>query len=191
MQQDEALPALAGTEAGGEPAAELYDELRRIARRQFRREGPGHTLQPTAVVHEAYLRLAGAPASRWRDRGHFLAAASRVIRHVLVNHARDRARQKRGGGLRRTTWIESRLEDLSDEAAVQRVDVLALDGALEALAGIDPGKARIVELRFFAGLTVDEVAAELGLSVSTVQREWRRAQAWLYRSLQGGGPLDP
>ncbi len=186
MPLDEFPPAGPVPPGGGDPTMEVYQELRRIARRQFRREAQGHTLQPTAVVHEAFLRLAAAPASRWRDRGHFLATAARVIRHILINHARDRARLKRGGGFHQTTWVESRLEE-APEGAADRVDLLALHDALDSLADLDPRKASIVELRFFGGMTFEEVAAELDLSESTVKREWRSARAWLGRTLSGAG----
>lgn len=157
----------------------VYDELRQIASRQLRQERGGHTLQATAVVHEAYLRLRGLEGFEWSDRAHFFAFASRLIRRILVDHARHHNRAKRGGGLEKVTLAEA--ADLSLERAP---DLVALDEALTNLEAIDPRKAAVVELRFFAGLSLDETAEQLGVSAETVGREWRRAKAWLYGQLQ-------
>lgn len=156
----------------------VYDELRRVADRHLRRERSDHTLQPTALVHEAYLRLTGAERPAWRDRLHFFAVAAQVMRRILVDHARARRAEKRGGG--------ARLLPLDDGAAgaERAVELVALDDALEALAKVDPRKARIIELHYFAGLTVAETAEVLGRSVSTVVLEARLARAWLVSALR-------
>jgi RNA polymerase sigma factor (TIGR02999 family) len=157
----------------------VYDELRHIASRQLRQERGGHTLQATAVVHEAYLRLRGQVGFEWPSRAHFFAFAAHLIRRILVDHARRRNRVKRGGGLERVTLAEA-----ADLAMERAPDLEALDEALNHLESLDPRKAAVVELRFFAGLTMDETAEHLGVSPETVGREWRRARAWLYDQLQ-------
>jgi RNA polymerase sigma factor (TIGR02999 family) len=167
--------------AGEEALASLYGELRRIAAAHFRRERTGHTLQPTALVHEAYLRLAAAGGG-WQSRAHFLATASRVMRRLLVNHARDRGRARRGGGALHVTLGES-----AAAAGARPLELLALERALERLVAVDPLKARLVELRFYGGLTVEETAEVLGLATATVGRHWRRAKAWLLADLGGSG----
>jgi RNA polymerase sigma-70 factor (ECF subfamily) len=172
--------------AGEREAAEsvlplVYQELRRIAARQLRRERGDHTLQATAVVHEAFLRLEARQGFRWLSRDHFFAFASHLIRRILVDYARNRTRAKRGGA-----WTRCSLAEADDLALARRPDLLALDDALSSLETIDPRKAAVVQLRFFAGLTLDETAAQLGVSAETVGREWRRAKAWLYRELKAG-----
>ncbi len=157
----------------------VYDELRQIASRQLRQERGGHTLQATAVVHEAYLRLRGQAGFEWPSRAHFFAFAAHLIRRILVDHARHRNRAKRGGGLEKVTLAEA--ADLTLERAP---DLVALDEALTHLESLDPRKAAVVELRFFAGLSLDETAEQLGVSSETVGREWRRARAWLFDQLQ-------
>lgn len=157
----------------------VYDELRRVAGRHLRRERPDHTLQPTALVHEAYLRLAAAERPRWRDRIHFYAVAAQVMRRILVDHARAHLADKRGGGAPRVP-----LDERIDAGAERTADLVALDDALAALAAVDARKARIVELHHFAGLTVAETAATLGLSVSTIVLEARLARAWLVTALR-------
>lgn len=157
----------------------VYDELRQIASRQLRQERCSHTLQATAVVHEAYLRLRGQAGFEWPSRAHFFAFAAHLIRRILVDHARHRNRAKRGGGMERVTLAEA--VDLALERAP---DLVALDEALTNLEALDPRKAAVVELRFFAGLSLDETAEQLGVSPETVGREWRRAKAWLYGQLQ-------
>jgi RNA polymerase sigma factor (TIGR02999 family) len=158
----------------------VYDELRRIADSYMRRQPGHHTLQPTALLHEAYLRLAGAPQHDYHDRTHFFAAAAAAMRHILVDHARARQADKRGGG--RT------LLPLNEElaGAGREADLVALDDALTALATHDARKARVLELRIFAGLSVEETAEALGISVATVGREYRFAEAWLRREMAGG-----
>jgi RNA polymerase sigma factor (TIGR02999 family) len=156
----------------------LYDELHRLAHHYMRNERPGHTLQTTAIVNEAYLRLAGIEHIQWRDRSHFVAMAATAMRRVLVDHARGRARDKRGGDLTITPL------DADVSAPEPDVDLLALNDALDRLASLDSRQARIVELRYFAGLTIEEVADALDVSSGTVKREWSIAKAWLYRELR-------
>ena len=157
----------------------VYDELHRQARRHMRAQPTGHTLQTTALVHEAYLRLAGQSAMEWKGRAHFLGVAAKAMRSILVDHARARIAAKRGGGARALT-----LEDEGSIAGPQAgVDVLALHEALERLAELDSRKSRLVELRYFGGLEMDEAAAVLGVSVATVKRDWTTARAWLRREL--------
>jgi RNA polymerase sigma factor (TIGR02999 family) len=155
----------------------VYSELHRLAHHYLRRERPAHTLQTTALVHEAYLRLIGVEDVRWQDRNHFLSLAASLMRRILVEYARSHHASKRGGGLK-----------LSFDEAVHLLqarvaDLVALDDALTALASIDPRQSRIVELRFFGGLTVEETADVLGISCRTVKREWSVARAWLHREL--------
>jgi len=153
-------------------------ELHRIARRCMKGERLDHSLQATALVNEAYLRLVDTQRVRWQDRSHFLAMSARLMRRALVDHARARGYQKRGGGAVRVTLVEGL--GGSDE---RPHDIVALDEALEALAAFDDRKSRIVELRFFGGLTNEETAQELGISVATVVRDWKLAKAWLLREL--------
>ena len=156
-------------------------ELHQIAHRQMRRERPGHTLQTTALVNEAYLRLVDQTRTQWRDRAHFFAVAAQIIRRILVNYARDRAAGKRGGGAPKLY-----LDDVAALSDHGPNELLALDDALEALARLDKRKSQIVELRYFGGLTVDEIAEVLGLHPDTVTREWARAKAFLRRELMRG-----
>jgi RNA polymerase sigma factor (TIGR02999 family) len=158
----------------------VYKELRRLAHHYMQGERANHTLQTTALVNEAYLRLTDLTRMQWRDRAHFFAMAATLMRRILVDHARDRARDKRGGGV-----VFTALED-EQVAAPSTIDALALDAALDRLAAIDPLHARIVELRYFAGLTIDETSEALRISPATVKREWTWARAWLYHQL--GGP---
>lgn len=175
-------------EAAATVLPRVYDELRRIARRELRRERPDHTLQATAVVHEAYLRLRDESGLVWPSRGHFFALAGHLIRRVLVDHARARDRAKRGGGLLRVTLPEDAGVVGPAGKAGDGADLLALDDALGRLEALDPRKAAVVELRYFAGLTLDEAADQLGISPETVGREWRRARAWLHAEL---APVPP
>lgn len=160
-------------------------ELHRLARAYMRRERHGHTLQATALVNEVFLRLAHGASPQWRDRGHFVAIAARLMRRVLVDHARARGYQKRGGGVQRVP-----LDDAMAITPEPELDVLAVDRALEAFAKIDLRKSHIVELRFFGGLSVEETADVLGISVETVKRDWRVAKLWLSRELQGRPHCD-
>lgn len=158
----------------------VYKELRRLAHHYMQGERANHTLQTTALVNEAYLRLTDLTRMQWRDRAHFFAMAATLMRRILVDHARDRARDKRGGGVVFTTLQDERV------ATPPGIDALALDEALDRLAAIDPVQARIVELRYFAGLTIEETSEALRISPATVKREWTWARAWLYHKL--GGP---
>lgn len=144
----------------------------------MRAESPDHTLQPTALVHEAFVRLCGGTPSSWQDRAHFYAVCAQVMRHILTDHARAQLREKRGAGA-----VHVPLEDVVLQAPV---DHAALDDALRALEAVDPRKGRIVELRYFAGLGIEETAEVLHISAMTVRREWMRAKAWLYRELAEG-----
>ena len=155
----------------------LYDELHRLAHHYMRGERAGHMLQTTALVNEAYLRLVELDRMQWRDRTHFVAMAATVMRRVLVDSARAQAREKRGGGVSITSL------DVDVASPETPVDVLALHEALDRLTILDPEQGRIVELRYFAGLTIDEVASALGVSAGTVKRDWGIAKAWLYREL--------
>lgn len=155
----------------------VYDEMRQLAARELRRERPGHTLQCTALVHEAYLKLIDQRV-HWQNRDHFFAIAAQIIRRILVSYARTRNSFKRGGGS-----VKVELDELSVPAAVRDMDLQALDDALSALAQIDPQQGRIVELRFFGGLSIERTARVLGISTSTVTRDWNLARAWLYREL--------
>ena len=158
----------------------VYDELHRRAHQYMQRELAGHTLQTTALVNEAYVRLIDLRQVSWRDRAHFFALASRVIRHVLVDAARSRRSQKRGADAGTTVFDEDLMVSMTPTA-----DLIALDDALVALAAIDERKSRVIELRFFGGLTVDEAADVLGVSPETVKRDWKLAKAWLRRELRG------
>lgn len=171
--------------AGDEQALErltplVYQELRRIARRYMARERPNHTLQATALVNEAYLRLMDAKGVSWHDRAHFFAISARAMRRILIDLARARNYQKRGGGEERLTLEESAV--IQGQPAP---DLVALDDALNVLAEMDPRRSQVVELRFFGGLSVEETAAVLKVSPETVKRDWKLAKAWLLRELSG------
>lgn len=163
----------------------LYQELRRLAAGCLRRERPNHTLQPTALVNEAYLRLAAQNQTGWEDRVQFLAVASHLMREVLIDYARTRNRAKRGGGL-----TPIRVEDAGELAAAPEVDLLELDEALNALERIDSQQRQIVELRYFGGLNIEETSQVLGISPATVKRDWRMARAWLHRELSSDAAPD-
>jgi RNA polymerase sigma factor (TIGR02999 family) len=155
-------------------------ELRRLARIYMARERRGHTLQTTALVNEAFVRLVDTKGLRWQDRAHFLGISARLMRRVLVDHARARAYQKRGGGAQRVTLTDALV--IAPESSLHLID---LDRALEALAAVDPRKAKVVELRFFGGLSVEETANVLHVSTDTIKRDWRLAKLWLLRELEG------
>lgn len=163
----------------------VYDELRRLAAYQLGREKRGHSLQATALVHEAYLRLAGQSAGNWQNRTHFVAIASQMMRRVLVDHARARLRDKRGGGAATVSLSEAM--ELGDG---RDVEVLDLDRALGRLGEVDPVKVKLVELRYFGGLTIEEAAEVLGLSTATLEREWRFSRAFLRRELGEETPVQ-
>jgi RNA polymerase sigma factor (TIGR02999 family) len=161
---------------------QVYDELRRLAASYLRRERPGQTLQPTALVNEAYLRLAGEKKAPWKNRTHFLAIAALSMRQILVERARRRHAAKRGGDPERVTLDEARLPV---REAGNGIDVLELDRALDRLAAVNPHQAKVVELRYFGGLTVEETAEALDISPATVKRHWTLARAWLRREVEG------
>ena len=156
-------------------------ELKRLARGYMARERRGHTLQATALINEAFLRLTGARRLRWQDRAHFLGISARLMRRVLVDHARARGYQKRGGGAFKTT-----LDEALVVTPAPSLDLVALDRALEKLATVDARKSRVVEMRFFGGLSVEETAEVLHVSTDTIKRDWRLAKLWLLRELEGG-----
>jgi RNA polymerase sigma factor (TIGR02999 family) len=156
----------------------VYDELRRLAHSYLRRERPDHTLQSTALVHEAYVRLTGNAPPQWQDRTHFFGIAANLMRQILVEHARSRNRSKRGGGA-----LKLAIESVNEPSNELDLDVVALDDALKDLARFDPQQCRVVELRFFAGLSIEETAEVLGISDSTVKRDWNTARFWLFREL--------
>jgi RNA polymerase sigma-70 factor, ECF subfamily len=158
----------------------VYEELHRMAAHYLSREGAGHTLQPTALVHEAYLRLVDQRRVDWRNRAQFLGLAASMMRRILVNHARDRSARKRGGNPERVS-----LSLVESPSGRPDVELIALEDALQRLAGLDQRKGRVVELKFFGGLTIDEIAEVLGISAATVEREWAFARAWLYDAIEG------
>ena len=157
----------------------VHEELRRLARRQMAGERPGHTLQPTALVNEAYLRLVNLKQMQWQDRAHFFAMGARLMRRILVDFARSRGYQKRGGGAKQVTFTRA-----LEVAEGQPTDVVALNDALEALAAVDERTSRVVELRYFGGLSVEETAEVLKVSRETVKRDWKFAKMWLLRHLR-------
>jgi RNA polymerase sigma factor (TIGR02999 family) len=170
---------------------QVYDELRRLAANYLRRERPGQTLQATALVHEAFLRLSKEKHQPWKNRTHFLAIAALSMRQILVQRARARHADKRGGeNAERITLDESAIAEQTPDST-GGVDVLELDAALEKLAALDPQQAKIVELRYFGGLTVEEAAEALDISPATVKRHWTIARAWLKRELSGDRPVAP
>ncbi|MFG0274645.1 MAG: sigma-70 family RNA polymerase sigma factor [Phycisphaerales bacterium] len=175
--------------SGGEVAAAadllplVYDELRALAEHFFRNERASHTLQPTALVHEAYMRLVDSDAIEWKSRAQFFVIAAKAMRNILVDHARARGRQKRGGGWQELT-LDAVERDFNAGDGANTIDMLALDEALERLAKMDERKARLVELRFFAGLSSEDAARLLDISRTTAAEDWRMARAWLHRELR-------
>jgi RNA polymerase sigma factor (TIGR02999 family) len=193
LEQQTEITAVLERVSDGDPTAVgdllplVYDELRRLAESHLSRERPDHTLQATALVHEAYLKLVDQTRVQWRGRAHFFAVAAQAIRRILIDHARGHRRLKRGGDRARLS-----LDDAVTLSHDPHADLLALDDALESFAGEHPEKAKVVELRFFGGLTNDEAAEVLEISSRTIERHWRFARAWLYRALgddasAGGG----
>jgi RNA polymerase sigma factor (TIGR02999 family) len=158
----------------------VYEELRRQAARYLRKERPGHTLQTTALIHEAYVRLVDQHDVQWQNRAHFFGIAAQLMRRILVDHARTKKRVKRGG-----SDVRVSLGDADVAVKAQDLDVVALDEALQRLAAIDEQQSRVVELRFFSGLSVEETAEVMGISKATVKRDWSMAKAWLHRELTG------
>jgi RNA polymerase sigma factor (TIGR02999 family) len=176
-----------GDEAALEKLTPLvYDELRRVAARYLSRERAGHTLQATALVHEAFVRLVDQRRVQWRNTLHFVALAAQMMRRILVDHARSHAYAKRGGGAKKLS-----LDEAGELASQQIPDLLEVDVALDRLAGLDPELSRVVELRFFGGMKNEEIADVLGVSAPTVVRRWRLAKAWLYRHLSGESTDEP
>jgi RNA polymerase sigma factor (TIGR02999 family) len=157
----------------------VYDELRRIAHRFVRRERDGHTFETTALVNETYLRLVGGQKMEWQSRAHFFAVTAQVMRHILIDHARRRRYAKRGGEAQQVS-----LDETSAMTEVRAAELVALDDALDELAKIDPRKSRVVELRYFGGLSLEETADVLEISMMTVRRDWRAAKAWLYKAVK-------
>ena len=184
MVQEPDVTALLVEVANGNQAAQeqlvplVYDQLKRLARRYMRRERADHTLQTTALVHEAYLRLAGRSGLPWRDRSHFFQIAAHVMRQVLVDRARKRHAGKRGGSV-----LQVSLDKALDIAEAQSADLLALEDALARLQQVDGRQCQVIEMRFFAGMSEEEIAQALGVSERTVNREWRMARAWLYQEV--------
>ena len=164
----------------------VYEELRRQAARFLRRERADHTLQTTALIHEAYLKLIDQREVKWQNRAHFFGIAAQAMRRILVDYARERNREKRGGAGRENLPLEE-VALFLPAASGKSVDLVALDEALTRLAEFDPRQARVVELRYFSGLSIDETAEVLGVSNPTVRRDWNLAKAWLYRQLTGTG----
>jgi RNA polymerase sigma factor (TIGR02999 family) len=166
----------------------IYDQLRALAGSFLRREDPGHTLQTTALVHEAYLKLVNQSEAKFSGRAHFFAVAAQAMRRILVNHARDANRLKRGGDRQRVSLDESGImaPAVTDSAPDSGLDLVALDESLSKLATLDQRKARTVEMRFFAGMSIDDTAQALGVAPATVKRDWDFARAWLFRELSSG-----
>jgi RNA polymerase sigma factor (TIGR02999 family) len=158
----------------------IYDDLRRLARHYIRNERPGHTLQPTALVHEAYMRLADLHGMHWQDRAHFAAVAATLMRRILLDHARRRVAAKRGGRLRE----QVPLDNLANLSFGQPEELIALDDALARLARLDPAQSQIVEMKFFGGLSVEEIAGLRGISPRKVKREWAAARTWLHAAIR-------
>jgi len=162
----------------------VYGELRRIAARYFRHERPGHTLQPTVLVHEAYLKLVDQDHARWQNRAQFFGVAAQLMRRILVDHARTHLAAKRGGGMTPVTLV-----DVAGASPPRGVDVIALDEALTRLTSLYPEQGRLVELRYFGGLTIEETGEAMDTSPATVKRQWMVARAWLLRDLKGEAKL--
>jgi RNA polymerase sigma factor (TIGR02999 family) len=158
----------------------VYDELHRLARNYLRRERPDHTLQSTALVHEAYMRMVDQKTVQWQNRAHFFGVAAQSIRHILVDHARSYQAAKRGSGAHKLS-----LDEAIGVTEGRDIDLIALDDALNGLSAFDPQQGRIVELRFFGGLSIEETAEALKISPATVKRDWVMAKAWLYQNLRG------
>lgn len=163
----------------------VYQELRRLAHHYMKRERVGHTLQTTAVVNEAYMRLVNYKRMHWKNRVHFFAVAAQVMRRILVEHARSRKYAKRGGGAQRVS-----LDDVALVSGERSAEVIAVDDALTELEAWDARKCRIVELRFFGGMSIEETAEALNISSTTVEREWRSAKAWLHRTVKKGDSVE-
>ena len=164
----------------------IYSQLRRMARAYMRRQCAGQTLQTTALVHEAYLHLVDAKTANWRDRAHFFAVSAQIMRRILIDAARARAAQKRGGGIGRDHFRQVNLDEFPAVTSDRGAELVALESAMAGLERMDPRKAKVVELRFFGGLSVEETAEVLKVSPQTVMRDWRLARVWLARELGMG-----
>ena len=164
----------------------VYDEIRRVAHRYVQREREGHTLQTTALINEAYLRLAGSQNIDWQNRSHFFAVTAQVMRRILIDHARRRRYVKHGGEVQRVAF-DTAMNEVTAMSQGRASELVALDEALEELARLDPRKSRVVELRYFGGLNYEEAAEVLEVSVMTVRRDWRAAKAWLFRRMRDEG----
>ena len=160
----------------------VYNELHRIAGRYLRNERPNHTLQTTALINEAYVRIVDGKSVKWQDRAHFFGVAAQIMRHILVDHARSSRSAKRGGGVQKLT-----LDEAVAGSQERNLDLVALNDSLNSLAQIDPQQSRIIELRFFGGLTIEETAEVMSISPATVKRDWNMAKAWLYGEINRGG----
>jgi RNA polymerase sigma factor (TIGR02999 family) len=187
-QRGDVTKLLKQMQGGSKDAADqllplVYEELHRLAIAYFRRERADHTLQPTALVNEAYLKLVDQNMVRWESRGHFMAMAATLMRRILLDYARAHGAEKRGGQ-------KVAIDEGMAVSAQRELDIIALDTALTKLAGIDPDQSRLVELRFFGGLSVEETAEVMGLGTATVKRHWHSAKAWLYREMQEGQASD-
>jgi len=198
--QQEVTELLVAWTAGDKAALDelmpvVYDELRRLAKNHLSRERPDHTLQTTALVHEAYLRLVDQKSVNWQNRAQFFGIAAQMMRRILINHAKDRQAKKRQGYATKVSLDQQPPTVSLDEAVSffekREVDLMALDQALNDLAILDPQQTRVVELRFFGGLTIDEVSSVLGISPATTKREWDSAKLWLRRQLNIGGNSLP
>jgi RNA polymerase sigma factor (TIGR02999 family) len=163
----------------------VYDELRRIARRCLSQKSSDHTLQPTALVHEAYLKLVRSDSVNWRDRVHFFAMSAQMMRQILIDHARKASAAKRGGSA-----VTVVLEDAPDPSGGNNLDLIALDDAMNRLASLDPRQCKIVELRFFGGLSIEETAEAVEISPATAKREWATARVWLHRAMNSNNKYD-
>ncbi len=179
MNEPESLPSRVESEAGDHLLPLVYKELRQLAAQKLAREGPNQTLQATALVHEAWLRLGGDSQSKWHDRAAFFAAAAEAIRHILIDNARRKQAQRHGGG-----WVRVEFDDLDLAGAMPDDQLLAVHEALDHLAAHDAVIAELVKLRFFTGLTLEEGANVLGLSLAAAKRHWAYARAWLYREIK-------
>ena len=187
-EQQETVTQLLHQAADGESRAArellplVYDELRALAGKYFVNERDNHTLQPTALVHEAYVRLVDQTSIRWQSRNQFFVVAAKAMRNILIDHARGKGRSKRGGG-----WSKVSLSDVqAGEDELDNLELIAIDDALQRLSGLDERKAQLVELRFFAGLKIEDAAEILGISRTTASEQWRMARAWLHRELKDG-----
>jgi len=187
MKDGESITELLGRWNDGDLTARdalipiVYDELRRVAQRKLARQGGEHTLQATALVHEAYLRLANRKAAQWQERTHFFALAAQMMRQILVDEARMRNAAKRGGGM-----LTVPMNDVAGSTEALNLDLISLDAALKRLADLDPRQSQLVELRFFGGLSIEEAAAVIAISPATAKREWATARVWLHHAMESG-----